>query len=81
MQQYGRSSDQELRAGHDDDVVSIDLEQPRVTEAMDVEIQNSHIVQEESHMQDRRTTTIALPSRRSDEMHGHIGYDADDPMF
>ena len=73
MQQYGRSSDQESRAVHDDDVSSIDLEQPRVLEAMGIEMEDSHSLQKEIHMQDRRTKTMALPSRRSDEMHGHVG--------
>ncbi|CAI5700648.1 unnamed protein product [Peronospora effusa] len=48
---------------------------------MDIAMEDSHSVQEGSHMQDRRTTTMALPSRFSSEMHGHVESNADDPMF
>ena len=81
VQQYDRSSDQGLRVVYDDDVVPIVLEQPRNIEAMDIEMEDSQNVQEESHIQDRRTTTISLPSRRSEEMHVHVGSNDDDPMF
>uniref|UniRef100_A0AAV1U517 Polyprotein n=1 Tax=Peronospora matthiolae TaxID=2874970 RepID=A0AAV1U517_9STRA len=81
VQRYSRSSDQEFRAVHDEDTVSIDLEQPRVTKDMDIAMEDSHSVQEESHMQDRRTTTMALPSRCSSKMPEHVGSNADDPMF
>ena len=48
---------------------------------MDIEMEDRDSVQEESHMQDRRAKTMALPSRRSDEMYGHVGFNDIDPMF
>ncbi|CAI5717400.1 unnamed protein product [Peronospora effusa] len=48
---------------------------------MDIAMEDSHSVQEESHIQDRRTTTMALPSRCSSEMHGHVESNADDPII
>ena len=71
VQHYSRSSDKEVRAVHDEDVVSIDLEQSRGTEDVNVEMDDSHNVQEESHVIDGRMTTMTLPSRCDSEMHGY----------
>ncbi|CAI5707227.1 unnamed protein product [Peronospora effusa] len=46
VQHYSRSSDQEVRAVQDEDVVSIDLDQPQVTKNMDIAMEDSHSVQE-----------------------------------
>ena len=50
VQHYIRSSDQELRVVYDDNVVPIGLEQPRNTESMDIEMEDSQSVQEEGHI-------------------------------
>ena len=81
VQHYSRSSDKEVRAVHDEDVVSIDLDQSRGTEDVEVDMDDSHNVQEESHVLDGRMTTMTLPSRCDSEMHGHEESTVEDPMF
>lgn len=48
---------------------------------MDMEIDDSHNVQEESHLHDGRTTTMALPSRCNMKIHVHVGTNVEDPMI
>ena len=81
VQHYSRSSDQEVRAVHDEDVVSIDLEQSRGTEDVDVEMDDSQNVQEEIHVLDGRIKTMTLPSRCDSETHGHVRSTVEDPTF
>lgn len=48
---------------------------------MYMEMDDSHDIQEASHVPNGRTTTMTIPSRCNYEMHGHVGSNVGDPMF